>query len=160
MWKRNLEKYAWCVSDDLSIWNQSIDIDPDDFGEPVSSRTRSPLKSGTSRSGVGHVKRSDPGGQFKIPGDTVSGEVSFKGSWHTTINLFVFAAINFQIFPIVDSMSQINLSCYCIWKHWDILFLGNLFLHAVSERPENKPCTKINWFTVFSWLQEIVFLNL
>ena len=59
--------------DDLSIWNQSIDIDPDDIDEPVSSRTRSPHKPGPSRSGVGQGKRPDPGGQFKVPGDAISG---------------------------------------------------------------------------------------
>ena len=60
--------------DDLSIWNQSIDIDPDDIDEPVSSRTRSPQKSVPGRSGVGQGKRPDPGGQFKIPGDAISGQ--------------------------------------------------------------------------------------
>ena len=41
------------VLDDVSIWNQSIDIDPDGTDEPVSSRTRSPHKPGTSRSVTG-----------------------------------------------------------------------------------------------------------
>ena len=41
------------VLDDVSIWNQSIDIDPDGTEEPVSSRTRSPHKPSTSRSVTG-----------------------------------------------------------------------------------------------------------
>ena len=59
-------------SDDLSIWNQSIDIDPDDVDDPVTSKTN-PQKPGPSRVGVGQVKRSEPGGQFKIPGENSSG---------------------------------------------------------------------------------------
>ena len=62
------------VLDDVSIWNQSIDIDPDGTDDPVSSRTRSPHKPSTSRSVTGQLKRPDPGGQFKVPGDNYSGE--------------------------------------------------------------------------------------
>ena len=63
------------VLDDVSIWNQSIDIDPDGTDDPVSSRTRSPHKLSTSRSVTGQLKRPDPGGQFKVPGDNYSGDL-------------------------------------------------------------------------------------
>ena len=78
----NQSRFSFTVNthlspDDLSIWNQSIDIDPDDLEEPVSSRTRSPHKPVPGRSGVGQGKRPDPGGQFKKPGDALSGQFHY-----------------------------------------------------------------------------------